>query len=261
MLRSAARVGPGSRIRPTCRLRSSIRVGGLVALIALVTAACGATSNAAPTGGPTPGLTATPNPSASGPIPTPAPTPAGSPAKSTAPRPSAVVPTPKSFWAAAARGLSSAKHLQVTLAGPNPGVLRFEPSASATIVGGRIGFVCLDGAAFDGQSGFARVTGTWDCGAAALSGGFRNIGQPADAWNETSPTDNAITEVVGTEPDGTWTWAYVGASAFYGGRVTARVSLDAESGRILAARRVDPTGVTTYSFDYETTFPALAVPH
>jgi hypothetical protein len=193
-------------------------------------------------------------------IPTAARTPAASPAQSATPRASAVAATPKSFWAAAARGLAAAKHLQVAIAGPNPGVLRFEPSASATIVDGRVGFVCTDGAAFDGQSGFARVPGTWECGAAALSGGFRHIGQPADAWNETSPTDSAITEAVAVGHDGTWTWAYSGASAFSGGRVTATVHLDAASGRILAARRVDPTGVTTYSFDYDVTFQALAVP-
>jgi hypothetical protein len=118
----------------------------------------------------------------------------------------------------------------------------------------------VGGAAFDGQSGFAQVPGTWECGARALISGFRRIGQPADSWSETSPTDNAIIEVVGMAPDGTWTWAYTGASPFYGGRVTARISLDPESGRILAAGRVDPTGTTTYRFDYDVTFPALAVP-
>jgi hypothetical protein len=252
MLRSAACVAP------------TTRVAGLVLLVAAVVAACGATPSATPsatpTDRPTPGATVT-QPSASVPVPTAAPTPAGSPAESATPRPSVVAPTPKSFWAAAARGLAAAKHLQVTLSGPNPGVLRFEPRASATIVDGRVGFVCQDGAAYDGQSGFTQVPGTWKCGAAALSAGFRLIGQPADAWSETSPTDSAITEAVTVGPDGTWAWAYAGASAFNGGRVTATVRLDAKSGRILAARRVDPTGVTTYSFDYALTFPALAVPH
>jgi hypothetical protein len=231
-----------------------------VLLVAVVAAACGATPSVAPTARPTPGATATPNPMASVTVPTAAPTPAGSPAEPATPRASAVAATPKSFWAAAAAGLAAAKHLQVTLVGPNPGVLRFEPSASATIVDRKIAFVCVDGAAFDGQSGFARVPGAWKCGASALSGGFRHIGQPADSWNETSPTDGAITEAVTVGHDGTWTWAYSGVSAFYGGRVTATVSLDAASGRILAARRVDPTGATAYSFDYVVTFPALAVP-
>jgi hypothetical protein len=240
--------------------RSGSRVAGFVLFVAAVAAACGTSPTAPPAGPRTPDATASPNPMGSVPIPTPARTPAGPPAESATPRASVVAATPKSFWAAVARGLAAAKHLQVTIAGPNAGVLRFEPGASATIVDGRVEFVCLDGAAFDGQSGFARVPGAWGCGAAALSGGFRNIGQPADAWNATSPTDSAITEVVGVAPAGTWTWAYVGVSAFSGGRVTARVSLDVASGRILAARRTDPAGITTYMFDYAVTFPALAVP-
>ncbi len=260
MLRSAAQISPSSHVRPSLRLGGLAGLAGLVLLVAAVTAACSSTPSAEPTGRPTPGATATPNPVASVTVPTAAPTPAGSPAESATPRASAVAATPASFWAAAARGLTAAKHLQLTVVGPNPGVLRFEPSASATIVDRKIAFVCVDGAAFDGQSGFARVPGAWKCGASALSGGFRHIGQPADSWNATSPTDSAIAEAVRVGRDGTWTWTYSGVSAFSGGRVTATVSLDATSGRILAARRVDPTGATTYSFDYGVTFPALAVP-
>ena len=59
---------------------------------------------------------------------------------------------------------------------------------------------------------------------------------------------------------GTWTWTYAATSVFLGGKVTARITLDPSSGRILAARRVDPTGTTTYAFDYAVRFPALAVP-
>ena len=263
MLRSAARVRPGLQVGPNSRARPGLHVRGLAGLVlqvALVTAACGATPSAAPAARSTPGATATQNPAASVTVPMAAPTPAGSPAESATPPPGAAAATPASFWAAAARGLTAARRLQVTVAGPNPGVLRFEPSASATIVDGKIAFVCVDGAAFDGQSGFARVPGAWKCGSAALSGGFRHIGQPADSWNATGPADSAITEAVKVGRDGTWTWTYSGVSAFSGGRVTATVSLDAASGRILAARRVDPTGTTTYSFDYGVTFPALAVP-
>ena len=231
-------------------------MAGLALLAAAVAAACGATPSATATGGPTAATTGSAIPTAPGRVPTAPPTPAAS----ATPRPSSVAATPGSFWAAAERGLTSAKHLQVTIAGANPGVLRFEPGASATIVGGRVVFVCIARGAFDGQSGFARVPGTWECGGAALVSGFRHIGQPADSWNGTSPTDNGITETVSAAADGTWTWAYAGTSPFYGGRVTARVTLDATSGRLLAARRVDPTGTTTYRFDYGVTFPALAVP-
>ena len=187
-------------------------------------------------------------------------------ARSPSPRPTAIAhataaaPSVKSFWATVTRGLSAAGHLQVTISGPNSGVLRYEPTASATVADGRIGFICLGGAAFDGQSGFARVPGSWDCGAGALVSGFRRIGEPADSWNASSPSDSSIKESVGIAPDGSWTWSYSATSVFLGGKVSVRVGLDPTSGRILAARRVDPTGTTTYTFDYTLTFPALAVP-
>jgi hypothetical protein len=146
------------------------------------------------------------------------------------------------------------------MAGPNPGELRYEPAASATMVAAKVAFVCLNGAAFDGQSGFARVPGTWECGANALVKGFRRIGQPADAWSVTSPADTSIVEAVKVGSDGTWTWSYSGVSPFLGGRVTATVRLDPVRGRILAARRTDPSGITSYAFDYEIPFPALAIP-
>ena len=247
-------------LRPAALLRHGSGPAGFVLLVAMLAAACGATPSAAPTGLPETPAPASPGTIAASSVPTAATTPARSPAASATPRPSVVAATPASFWAAIVRGLTAAKHLQVTMAGPNPGMLRFQPNASATIVAGQVVFVCTGGAAFDGQSGFARVPGTWECGAAALVAGFRRIGQPTDSWNETSPTDSAITEAVKVATDGTWTWTYAGTSPFLGGHVTATVHLDARSGRILDARRVDPTGTTTYSFDYAVTFPALAVP-
>jgi hypothetical protein len=158
------------------------------------------------------------------------------------------------------RGLTAAKHVEVTVTGSNPGILRYEAKASATMVNGTIVFVCIGGAAYDGQSGFARVPGKWACGAGALVSGFRQIGQPADSWSASSPGDGSITESVTVGPDGSWTWAYTGISAFLGGRITARVSLDPATNRIRTAHRTDPTGTTTYAFDYARTFPALAVP-
>ncbi len=247
--------------RPAVRLGHATGPAAFVLLVTMLAAACGAAPSAAPTG-----LSASPpvaprGPVAASPVATPSVTPGRSPAATTTPRPSPVAASPASFWAAVVRGLTAAKHLQVAIAGPNRGTLRFQPSASATIVAGQVAFVCTGGAAYDGQSGFARVPGTWECGAAALVAGFRRIGQPADSWNETSPADSAVTEAVKAASDGTWTWTYAGTSPFLGGHVTATVHLDARSGRILDARRVDPTGTTTYSFDYAVTFPALAVPH
>lgn len=247
--------------RPAVRLGHATGPAAFALLVAMLAAACGATPSVTPTDSLASPRPASPGPIAASPVATPSVTPGRSPAAATTPRPSPVAATPASFWAAVVRGLTAAKHLQVAVAGPNPGTLRFQPSASATIVAGQVAFVCAGGAAYDGQSGFARVPGTWECGAAALVAGFRRIGQPADSWNETSPADSAVTEAVKAASDGTWTWTYAGTSPFLGGHVTATVHLDARSGRILDARRVDPTGTTTYSFDYAVTFPALAVPH
>src|SRR5664279_6468744 len=102
--------------------------------------------SAAPTGATAPSAAAAASPSASGPAASGSASRPGSAAPSATPHPSAT-PTPTTFWAAVSRGLTSAKHLTVTIAGPNPGVLRFEPATSATIVGGTVVFVCLHGTA------------------------------------------------------------------------------------------------------------------
>ena len=243
-------------LRRTGRLRSRSRLAGLVLVATATAAACGGTSGASATLLPTAAQAGTQTAAPSASIAAPTPSPALSPT------PSAKPPccTPSSFWAAVTRGLTAARHLQVTASGPSPGVLRFEPSASATMVNGTIVFVCVGGAAYDGQSGFARVPGKWTCGAGALVSGFRQIGQPADSWSANSPGDASITESVTVGSDGSWTWAYTGISAFLGGRITARVSLDPATDRIRTAQRTDPTGTSTYAFDYVRTFPALAVP-
>ena len=245
MLRAAARAGHR-------------RPAGFLLLLAVAAAGCGTSPSVVPTGGTQPSAAGA-SQSASSPAASGFASPAASAAPSTTPRPSAT-PTPTAFWAAVSRGLSGAKHLAVTIAGSNPGVLRFEPAGSATIVGGKVAFVCVRGAAFDGQLGFARVPGSWQCGAAALVNGFRRIGQPADSWSASSPRDSSISEAVTQGSGGTWTWTYAGTSPFLGGRVTARLTLDPATGRILAGRRTDPTGTTTYAFDYVSAFPALAVP-
>jgi hypothetical protein len=244
-------------------LRSAARAGrrlpaALLFFLAVAAAGCGASPSAAPTGATAPSAAAAASPSASGPAASGSASPTGSAAPSATPHPSAP-PTPTTFWAAVSRGLTSAKHLTVTIAGPNPGVLRYEPAASATIDSGTVVFVCVHGTAYDGQLGFARVPGSWQCGAAALASGFRRIGQPADSWSASSPRDSSISEAVSQGAGGTWTWTYSGSPPF-GGRVTVRVTLDPVSGRILAGQRTDPTGSTTYAFDYVSTFPALAVP-
>jgi hypothetical protein len=245
-------------------LRSAARAGrhlpaALLFLLAVAAAGCGTSPSTAPTGATTPSAAAASSPSVSGPpAASGSASPRGSAAPSATPHPSAA-PTPTSYWAAVSRGLTSVKHLVVTVAGPNPSVLRYEPAGSATIVGGKMVSVCVHGTAYDGQLGFARVPGSWQCGAAALVSGFRRIGQPADSWSASSPRDSSISEAVTQGSGGAWTWTYSGSPPF-GGRVTVRLSLDPVSGRMLAGQRTDPTGTTTYAFDYVSTFPALAVP-
>ncbi len=242
-------------VHSAAHARNQLHGAVFVLLVAAIAVGCGATPSAAPSGAPTPRPTAAASPRASeGDA-----SPGASPPRVATPRPSAAT-TPKTFWTAATRGLTAARHVAVTIAGPNPGLMRFEPGASATVVDGKLVFICVGGAAYDKQSGFARIAGAWQCGASALTSGFRRIGQPAVSWSGSSPSDGSITETITRGTDGTLTWAYTGVSPFLGGRVTARVRLDPASGRILAARRTDPLGATTYTFDYDTAFPKLAVP-
>ncbi len=177
----------------------------------------------------------------------------------TAPSPGADTPTADTFWGFVEHGVRDAARLEVEIAGPNAGTLRYEADASATVIEGVVGFVCLGGRAYDGQSGFTAIPGSWTCGAAALVAGFRTIGQPLDAWNATLPSDDARRETV-TVRGNTWTWSYRATSPYYGGRVTAVVTLDRTTLRVTAARREDPTGVTTYTFRYRASFPAIVVP-
>ena len=207
-------------------LRSGARGGhrlpaALLLLLAVAAAGCGASPSAVPTAATTPTAAAASSLPPSGATAAGSASPPGSATPSATPRSSAA-PTPTAFWAAVTRGITSAKHLTVTIAGPNPGEMRFEPAGSATIVDGTIVFVCVHGTAYDGQPGFARVPGSWQCGAAALASGFRRIGQPADSWSASSPRDSSISEAVAKGSGGTWTWTYSGISPFLGGRVTAR---------------------------------------
>ncbi len=255
--------------------RASVAAG--VAFLALALVACGGGATASPDAAATPtapaaspGL-ATPTPAGSGgqqpsaaspsPVATPSAIATSAPTTTAAPTGSLPPPSPAAFWAAVSRGLGDAKRLEVTVRGPNPGTLRYEPTASATIVDGAVGFLCKGGVAYDGQSGFAAVPGKWQCGAAALAAGFRTMGQPTDAWNATNPTDTAITESVTSAADGSWTWSYRATSAYYGGPVAASARLVPASGRLLAASRTDPTGDTTYTFAYGAAFAPLAIPH
>jgi len=217
--------------------------------------------------GPTPGTTPPAGPPRSavpGASPTGEPSPTAAARGSPGPTPAAgetpATPTARAFWTAAARGIAAAGRLAVTVEGPNPGELRFEARASATIVDGAPGFVCVGGRAYDGQSAWTEVRGDWTCGADAFAAGFRNLGQPIDAWSDSVPRDDAIRETVRVTADGRWRWDYRGTSAYFGGRVTASALLDPATGRIVQASRTDPTGDTTYHLRYGASFPPIAVP-
>ncbi len=139
-------------------------------------------------------------------------------------------------------------------------MLRFEPDASATVVDDQVVFVCVDGRAYDGQSGFERVPGTWECGSAALVQGFRVAGLPRDAFNDSLPPDDEIHETVTRLEDGSWRWSYRALNPVFGGRITAVVVIDPTTGEIRSASRGDPTGETTYGISYTETFPKIALP-
>ncbi|MFH1475352.1 MAG: hypothetical protein ABIG85_05775 [Chloroflexota bacterium] len=257
-------------------------LAALVLVAGLLVAACGAdgaspgSSGESPTASPAttpissptpvattptapPVQTQTPGPTASA-TPTPTPVATTTPsATSTTPSPGEDTPTPGGFWGLVESGIGKAERLEVAIDGPNVGTLRYEADASATVIEGVVGFVCLGRRAYDGQSGFTAVPGSWTCGAAALIAGFRTIGQPLDAWNATLPSDDARRESVTVRGD-TWTWSYRATSPYYGGRVTAVVTLDRRTLKVTAATREDPTGITTYTFHYGASFPAIAVP-
>ncbi len=215
-------------------------------------------ATAAPTATPTPTPIPTPSPTIS---PTAATTPTASQRQTIAPSPGENTPTSDTFWSHVAEGIRAAGRLEVGIDGPGDSVLvlRFESDASATVIDGVVGSVCIDRRTYDGQSGFTTLPGRWTCGAAALLAGYRHLGQPIDAWNATVPSDSARAESV-TLRGTTWTWRYRATSAYLGGEVTTSLTLDGETGRITAARRVDPTGVTRYTFRYGADFPPLAVP-
>ena len=209
--RGAARRMSGMN-RPV-RTTVAIAIASAVSAATLL-AACSGTPNAG-----TPEPSAAIGPSGSAGASSSLPASSGSPAPSTEPSASSATPSPSPapsptvarFWDAALSGLASVGHLRLTVIGPNPGVLRYQPTASATVADGVVVFICTGGAAFDGQGGsFTAVPGSWDCGGRALVGGFRHTGQPVDAWSASDATgvsDSKIVEKVTTESDGRWRWS------------------------------------------------------
>ena len=155
--------------------------------------------------------------------------------------------------------MSDAGKVSVTIDGPAPGELRYEPTSSATAIDGAVKFVCVGGQALDGQSGWLAVPGDWTCGPGALVRGFRTIGQPLDAWSAALPKDSGISESIDVTSGGQWRWTYRAKSPF-AGSVTTRIIVHPTTGRIASATRLDGAGTTDYTFDYEAGFPTIAPP-
>lgn len=246
-----------------------VRLAACLALgIGLIAAACAGTpSSPSPIASsfvvpPSPSTSPSPPPSPSpSPNPSPGPSPSPSPSRAPSVGPSGpAAPTIAGFWRTVEGALEEAGRVEVTVDGPSPGRLRYEATRSATVIDGQPTFVCVGTRAYDGQSGWDRVPGTWSCGPEALTQGFRTIGQPLDAWNASLPSDAAIeeeTSLVGTDLD--WRWTYQARSPF-AGQVKTVIVADRATGRILSAVRTDTAGETVYRFDYDSSFPPIVAP-
>ncbi len=242
-------------------------IRALVAALVAVTvlAACGPSSPPSPAGSVTPSATApasapTVGPPTGSPVPSPSPTAAPVPTPTPTPTPLPAPADAPDFWRVALDALTAAGRLRLTADGPSPGEIRYEPTASASMLDGHAVFVCLKGVAYDSQNLWEPVPGLWSCGAKALRQGFRELGQPLEAWSAALEPNKGIRERVRVDADGTWLWDYSADSPQYGGRVTATVRLDPATGRILSAVRDDPIGRTDYTFEYDASFPPIALP-
>ena len=172
-------------------------------------------------------------------------------------------PTSAAFWTAVRAALDGpGGRLSIAVRGGEfAAELRYEPSASATVVDGSLQFVCRAGRAYDGQAGFSELDGRWVCGSDALVRGFRTMGQPVDAWSPDLPLDGTVRETYDALDDGSWRWRYRAENPILGeGQIRVSVVIDSTTGRILTASRSDPLGTTTWTPTYGASFPSIAVP-
>jgi hypothetical protein len=176
--------------------------------------------------------------------------------------PGSATPTSTSFWAAIRAALDGpGGRLSIAVRGEFAAELRYEPTASATVVDGSLQFVCRAGRAYDGQAGFSQLDGRWACGSDALVRGFRTMGQPVDAWSPDLPLDSTVRETYDALDDGSWRWRYRAENPILGeGQIRVSVVIDPTTGRILTASRSDPLGTTTWTPTYGASFPSIAVP-
>ena len=230
-------------------LRARLLVVGLLSLLLVV--ACG--TSVSTTAPPTLTPSATASPSLPSPSPTDQPSPTASPAPS--------VPTDGAgFWAIAGDTMRRAGQVFLMGEGPTDERIQYEPTASAVVIGDAPVVVCIDGIEYEGPNGWQPAQGPFTCGVDALVDGFRSLGFPVGGYSADFEQNKQVKETVSVDPDGRWRWDYTANSPQFSGTVSATVWLDPASGKIVDATRTDPIGKTTWTVDYDATFPPVAVP-
>ena len=234
-----------------CMTRARPLVVGLLSL--LLGTACGnsADTSAPPT---TPNATASaipPPPSASAEA-----SPTALPSPTVAPAPTDAA----AFWAIAGDTMRRAGQTLLTGMGPTNDRIQYEATASASLIGEAPVVVCLDGVEYEGPNGFQPAPGTFSCGVDAFVDGFRSLGFAVAGYTPGFEQNRKVKETVSVASDGRWRWDYSADSPQFSGPVSASVWLDPASGKIVGATRKDPIGKTTWTIDYDATFPPIAAP-
>jgi hypothetical protein len=178
--------------------------------------------------------------------------------------PSATVPPAPTdaaaFWAIAGDTMRRAGQTFLTGTGPTNDRIQYEPTASASLIGEAPVVVCIDGVEYEGPNGFQPAPGPFSCGVDAFVDGFRSLGFPVVGYSTDFEQNRNVKETVSVAPDGRWRWDYAADSPQFSGPVSASVWLDPASGKIVEATRTDPIGKTSWTVDYDATFPPVALP-
>ena len=225
-------------------------------LSVLLATACG--NSVSPTAPPTASSSATPSPIAPSPTLSPStdPSPTASPTPTIPPAPADAA----AFWAIAGDTMRRAGQTFLTGNGPTDDRIRYEPTASAALIADAPVVVCIDGVEYEGPNGFEPAPVPFTCGVDAFVDSFRSLGFPVAGYSPEFEQNKKVKETVAVDPDGRWRWSYSADSPQFSGPVSATVWLDPASGKIVEARRKDPIGTTTWTLDYDATFPPVALP-
>lgn len=231
-------------------------------VVVMLLAGCGAREVTPPTEDPAASSAPSPSaplPTGSGATPVASTAAPATPASTTSP--TAAAPTDDRFWAGVLAGLDEAGRLTLVLASDgSPVELYYLPDASGARVGGAFVSLCDGERAYAGDAaGLVEVPGSWRCGFGALIDGLRASGRPNDAWSADFPPETFGTVAVAREPDGTWAWTFEQALGPEG-PATTRLVLDPTSGRLLGGRVVDGSGTVTIRVDYVADLPTFPAP-